>query len=471
MTTSRGQLLSSNKIARWNTLVFWILVAMVATNGSPVRAEPVPVDSYAAPIRVACVGDSITFGYGIREGESHYPAVLGRWLGNAWDVRNFGVNSVTLLQKGDKPYIKQKAFSDALAFNPDVLVVALGTNDSKQPTMGIENVTNNWQFKADFARDYRDLIGAFRKANPKIRAYICLPPPVFSSIWGMNNLAIRAEMAPAIRNVARDANATIIDFYGPLQGQPTLFSDTVHPKAEGTALLAAEVFRALTNRQAPETGNRMTKEMSAFRDDDRVLFQGDSITDGNRGRNADPNHILGHGYAFIIAAKNGAQFPQRRLTFINRGVSGNKVSDLAARWSNEAITLKPNLISILIGVNDASSKVPLDQFERDYDKLLSDTVAALPGVRLVLCEPFSLPVGKKKEGWDAWFADIQARQAAVERLGTKYQAAVVHFQATFDEAAKRAPAEYWIWDGIHPTYAGHQLMSQEWERVVNQFWR
>src|SRR3954466_4147847 len=86
----------------------------------------------------------------------------------------------------------------------------------------------------------------------------------------------------------------------------------------------------------------------------RILFQGDSITDGNRGRTADPNHILGHGYAFIIAAKYAAQFPAQHLTFINRGISGNKVSDLAKRWTSDALLLKPTVLSILIGINDTT---------------------------------------------------------------------------------------------------------------------
>ncbi len=90
----------------------------------------------------------------------------------------------------------------------------------------------------------------------------------------------------------------------------------------------------------------------AFHDHDTILFQGDSITDGNRGRSPDPNHILGHGYVFIIAAKYGAAFPERNLNFMNRGVSGNTVADLAQRWQQDTLDFKPDLLSILIGVND-----------------------------------------------------------------------------------------------------------------------
>ncbi len=207
-----------------------------------------------------------------------------------------------------------------------------------------------------------------------------------------------------------------------------------------------------------------------FKKDTRILFQGDSITDGNRGRSSDPNHILGHGYAFIIAAKYGAVFAEQNLTFMNRGISGNTVANLAQRWKKDTLDLKPEILSILIGVNDNSANVPFDQYEQGYDKLLADARAANPNVRLVLCAPFTLPVGKKKANYEAWNDGIKKRQEIVAKLAQKYQAALVRFQPVFDAACKRAPAEHWIWDGVHPTYSGHQLMADEWVRTVRAFW-
>ena len=204
----------------------------------------------------------------------------------------------------------------------------------------------------------------------------------------------------------------------------------------------------------------------AFQLGTRILFQGDSITDGNRGRSADPNHILGHGYVFLIGAKYGAMLPERNLVFMNRGVSGDTVVTLQNRWQTDTLDLKPDILSILIGINDASRRIPLEDFEKTYDRLLADTVAVNPKIRLVLCEPFTLPVGKHKEDWDEWSADVKQRQVVVVKLAAKYGAAVVDFQKVFEAASRRAPADYWIWDDIHPTYAGHQLMADEWERVV-----
>lgn len=212
-------------------------------------------------------------------------------------------------------------------------------------------------------------------------------------------------------------------------------------------------------------------EVAAFTPGARILFQGDSITDGNRGRTADPNHILGHGYQFIIAAKYGAALAERDLTFMNRGISGNTVLDLEKRWQKDTLDLKPDVLSILIGVNDDGRKVSFEQYEQVYDKLLADARAANPKVKLVLCESFRLWKGNRPDNWEASIASIKQRQAIVAKLAAKYGAALVHFQAVFDAAVKRAPAEHWIWDGVHPTYSGHQLMADEWVRVVKEFWK
>ena len=208
----------------------------------------------------------------------------------------------------------------------------------------------------------------------------------------------------------------------------------------------------------------------------RVLFQGDSITDMGRGRTEDPNHLLGHGYAFLIAAKEGAGFPERRFIFINRGISGNTSEDLATRWQADALDLKPDVLSILIGVNDVGHPLNADQpfsvedYEKRYDKLLADTVAALPGVKLILGEPF-FGLGKGTAAHiERWQTIMPQVRAVVAKLGEKYHAPVVHYQQVFDAAVKRASIDYWIWDGVHPTYSGHQLMADEWQRTYKAFY-
>ena len=224
---------------------------------------------------------------------------------------------------------------------------------------------------------------------------------------------------------------------------------------------------ALLTLAAAATLAAQTAAFPAFSTGARILFQGDSITDMNRGRTADPNHILGHSYAFLIAARYGSSFPERHLTFLNRGVSGNTVADLTGRWQNDTIALKPDLLSILIGINDLGRGVSAEDFERQYDQLLADTVKALPDVNLVLGEPFALRVGQyTDERWSERLTELRKRQAIVAKLAAKYHAALVRYQRAFDAACDRAPADYWIWDGIHPTYSGQQILADEWLRAV-----
>ncbi len=205
--------------------------------------------------------------------------------------------------------------------------------------------------------------------------------------------------------------------------------------------------------------------LPAFGPESRILFQGDSITDGNRGRSLDPNHILGHGYAFIIAARHGAAFPERKLDFYNRGVSGNTVLNLDKRWEKDTLALKPDLLSVMIGVNDNSHGVPLEAYETTYDKILSEARAQNPKLKLVLMEPFVRHPGKPvPEG-------IVARQAIVANLALKHGAALARLQKLFDDAAAKTADDYWVWDSVHPTYRGHQLMADEWERVVREYWK
>jgi len=203
-----------------------------------------------------------------------------------------------------------------------------------------------------------------------------------------------------------------------------------------------------------------------------ILFQGDSITDGARGRNDDPNHILGHSYAYIIGAKLGYLWAEQEPVFINRGISGNRASDLYARWNEDAISLKPDLISILIGVNDAWRTLNgepsgvTDRFERAYRHVLEETREVLPDAELVLCEPFILNTGAPSQNWEAWSERVTAYGQTVRGLAEQFGAVFVPLQSAFDEACGRAKASYWLWDGVHPTAAGHELIARQWLKVV-----
>ncbi|MGF9700155.1 SGNH/GDSL hydrolase family protein [Paenibacillus sp. MABNR03] len=203
-----------------------------------------------------------------------------------------------------------------------------------------------------------------------------------------------------------------------------------------------------------------------------ILFQGDSITDGGRSRNDDPNHFLGHGYAYLISSRLGAELAGKQPRFYNRGVSGDRASDLYARWNEDTFSLKPDLISILIGVNDAWRTMNgepsgvTDRLGRAYRHLLEETKEVLPGTGLVLMEPFILKTGATVERWDMWQERIGHYQRLVRELATEFSAVLVPLQDVFNQATEKADASYWLWDGVHPTAAGHELIARQWLSVV-----
>jgi len=202
-------------------------------------AAPVDVSAFKAPIRVACVGDSITAGAGTTKGNS-YPAQLGRMLGENWVVKNFGVSGATLLNHGDRPYQKQAAFKQALASQPDVVVIKLGTNDTKP---------QNWKFKDEFVADYKDLIRQFAQLPGKPRIFICHPAFVpGNGGYGINEAGVLAEIS-LLDQLAADERLDVIDIHGALQDHPELLPDRVHPNNAGATVLAKTVFHALTGAE------------------------------------------------------------------------------------------------------------------------------------------------------------------------------------------------------------------------------
>ncbi len=197
-----------------------------------------------------------------------------------------------------------------------------------------------------------------------------------------------------------------------------------------------------------------------------ILFQGDSITDCRRNyQDLAANSSLGNGYVHNVASNLLATHPALELKVFNRGISGNRIVDLYARWRSDAINLTPDVISVLIGVNDtwhhfgSNNGVEVPRFAKVYDMLLEYTRDQLPQARLVLCEPFVLPCGVVRE---SWMIEMRERSSVVAGLAEKYDAIFVPFQSLFDGLLANAPAEYWLHDGVHPTYAGHFAMAKFW---------
>ncbi len=240
--------------------------------------------------------------------------------------------------------------------------------------------------------------------------------------------------------------------------------------ALSTAVAGAAAALGLNSSARPTAsaqGNGLLRHGS------RILFQGDSITDCHRSRerasHANDSAALGSGYAWLAAAGLLVSRPEAKLTLHNRGISGNKVPDLAARWDNDCIAMKPDVLSILIGVNDIWHKRNGDyegspeSYESGYDALLERTRAALPRVRIVVCEPFVLKCGAVDA---SWFPEFDRYRAAAQRVAKKHGTTWVDFHAMFARASTLAEPSTWAGDGVHPTATGSALMAQAWLRAV-----
>ena len=318
------------------------------------RTAAILPETYTETIRVACVGDSITYGAGIKDRPRYnYPRQLGRMLGEKWEVRNFGVSGATLLKKGDKPYADEKAFQDTLKFNPHVVVIKLGTNDTKP---------QNWKFKDEFVTDYRDMIDRFKALPAAPKVWVCLPVPAYPERWGISDARICKAVIPRVKQVAEDTGIQLIDLYRPLSGRPGLFPDAIHPNAEGAGLIAESVYLALTGKDAPP---RPAK----------VLIIGDSISIGY----FKPAKALLYEKADVYHNPGNAQHTAYGLA---------KLDEWLGQTQWDAIHFNHGLHDLkyadergkLVASTEGKQQIPIDQYARNLEALtlrLKQTGAAL----------------------------------------------------------------------------------------------
>lgn len=188
------------------------------------------------PIKIACVGNSITQGPG-RDNPNSYPGQLQTLLGTSYLVQNFGVSGRTLLRKGDFPYWNEPQFQEVKDFGADILIIMLGTNDSKP---------QNWAHKAEFRQDYLDMISEFKKTMPEDgKVYLIIPVPVSKDNFGITAFIMNNEQRLMLLDVALETNSELIDLYSPLMERSDLFADGVHPNKEGLGIMASTIARAI----------------------------------------------------------------------------------------------------------------------------------------------------------------------------------------------------------------------------------
>lgn len=202
----------------------------------------------------------------------------------------------------------------------------------------------------------------------------------------------------------------------------------------------------------------------------RILFQGDSITDA--GRSGEDLSNVGFGYPNLVKAYIGFENPNE-YDFINKGISGNRIVDLYARIKSDIINLKPDIMSILIGINDVwhefshQNGVDAEKFYKIYSMLIEEVKAALPDIKIMILEPFVLSGASNEGKYDEWRAEVIKRAEKAKLIAEKYCLPFVPLQNKFDEVCETAPAEYWLKDGVHPTQMGHELIKREWIKTFN----
>lgn len=213
------------------SLAALLLLAAVQVDG---RAIPL-----AERVRVACVGDSVTYGAAVDKRETNcYPAVLGRLLGPGYEVRNFGVSGATMLRKGDKPYWKEKAFQHAGEFGANIVVVMLGTHDAKP---------QNWKFKDEFEADARAMVAHFRALPTKPKVFLALPVAVLKSNFGISEEGVAAQL-PLLHKAAKEEGAHVVDLHSAVATWDLFVMDGVHPNVYGAKKIAQTVHAALTSK-------------------------------------------------------------------------------------------------------------------------------------------------------------------------------------------------------------------------------
>lgn len=354
-------------------------------------------------VKIACVGNSITYGSGISNREKmSYPAQLQAWLGTRYEVRNFGVSGATMLRQGDKPYWKEPQYQEVLDFQPDIVIMKLGTNDSKP---------QNWQFAAEFEKDYTDMVLAFKGMESKPRVLLALPVPVFADKWGIRDSIVRDKVIPIVKNIAKTTKCQYIDLYTPLLDYKYAFPDDIHPNSIGASVMVEHIYRALFHRDKMHSSGYLNTAvlpapgaecrgaaagwgegrdwysqfdaMNRIGDDRQVdlVLLGNSITQG----------WGGEGRTVWSAAPELWDSLLKPLNAANFGISGDRTQHILWRVQNGNFEkIKPQVIALEIGVNN---------FPGNSGKEIADGIQAIvralqkkvPSAKIILFGP--LPTG------------------------------------------------------------------------------
>ncbi|MCF7567862.1 GDSL-type esterase/lipase family protein [Sabulilitoribacter arenilitoris] len=309
------------------------------------------------PIKIACIGDSITYGAGMYNRENNaYPNQLQEMLGDNYEVKNFGVNGNTLLKKGDYPYWKSDKYSEALSFAPDVVYIKLGTNDSKQQ--------NRIYLESDFENNYKALIRSFKEKNNQVRVVLLLPVPSFlndsTSIW---NPIIKNEIIPITKKVAFDTKSEVIDLYQLFTGDQNMFPDKIHPSSLGATRIARRIyenviFKAEDSRMQFDTLKLLERKVSNFHGFELTDFKYKKISC----KIVTPKRIA-RGKPWVLRARFFGHQPQTDIALLERGYH-IAYCDVAHFFGNDEAVNRWNVFYNFMVKNGFFHKVVLEGMSR-----------------------------------------------------------------------------------------------------------
>lgn len=388
------------KTLKLTTLILFFFCLQTTAKTSKHSNQP----CHQKTIRIACIGNSITYGYGVSNRiKNSYPSQLKGMLGSNYDVRNFGKSSHTLLNKGDHPYTQSDTYAQSLAFEPDYVTILLGTNDSK---------AHNMKYFADFKKDYKTLIHSYKqlKSRPKI-ILLCPPRCYLTDAKNITNKVIQEKIAPLIKTIAQEEGVACLDLYTIFKEtyNQVLLPDSLHPSSLGQTLIAAQLYqhlcpnpiknqclhairgseyRSAAGWKKPAEWNAVSEEITKLLAHKKVsyLFLGNSITQG-----------LG-GYRALVKWKPGKTAMENtfgKKTWETAGISGDRTQHLLWRIKNGNYNqCTPEYVFIMIGVNNIIAGDDALDIAKGIKANAIAAQKAFPQAKIIL--QGLLPVGKEK---------------------------------------------------------------------------
>lgn len=423
-----------------------------------------------AAIKVACVGDSITAGYALEHPERDaYPSQLARLLGDGYEVRNFGESGASLMDAGGYPYCKRQRHDEALAWRADVVVIALGTNDTKQ-----ENIATH---PDSFLPSYHGLIARLRAANPAAKFVLCLPPPAFPEGMGISNQILEAQILPRIRQVATEEKLTLLDLHTPLADAAEHFPDKIHPDAVAAGRIARLVYGEVMFATTPAAQSLdpavNTAVVPVLRlEDDSYNWWTRHADELAVGATAAPEVVMigdsiTHFWAGEPRANNvngpqawSATFGARRV--LNLGFGWDRTQNVLWRLDHgEFAGLHPKLVILNIGTNNFSGTE--HSRANTPEEVAAGIRAIRANIRELSPETHVLVMGVLPRGHqpgDFFRAPIAALNAILARelAGEPNTTFLDIWSRYLDADGRMAPAL--MPDGTHPSDAGYAIWGQ-----------